>query len=107
MNQGRAFERIAIVNRGEPAMRLINAVREWNAEGRARLRVIAAYSAADPRDIHPRGRRGGADRPCRGRRRVQRQPLPGLRRAQAESRRPELWRRTLALLGEQRGGNRG
>ena len=23
--------RVAIVNRGEPAMRLINAVREWNA----------------------------------------------------------------------------
>ena len=26
------FSRIAIVNRGEPAMRLINAVREWNAQ---------------------------------------------------------------------------
>jgi hypothetical protein len=26
-----AFQRLAIVNRGEPAMRLINAVREWNA----------------------------------------------------------------------------
>ncbi len=32
-NQG-AFRRVAVVNRGEPAMRLINAVREWNAEGR-------------------------------------------------------------------------
>src|SRR5271156_1993192 len=42
-----AFERIAIVNRGEPAMRLINAVREWNAEGRPALRVIAVYTAAD------------------------------------------------------------
>ena len=44
---GFAFERIAIVNRGEPAMRLINAVREWNAEGRPALRVIAVYTAAD------------------------------------------------------------
>ncbi len=42
-----AFERIAIVNRGEPAMRLINAVREWNAEGRPALRIIALYTAAD------------------------------------------------------------
>ena len=42
-----AFQRVAIVNRGEPAMRLINAVREWNAEGRPSLRVIAVYTAAD------------------------------------------------------------
>ena len=42
-----AFHRVAIVNRGEPAMRLINAVREWNAEGRPALRVIAVYTAAD------------------------------------------------------------
>src|SRR5580693_7844604 len=49
MSQGPAFAfgRIAIVNRGEPAMRLINAVREWNAEGRPALRVIAVYTAAD------------------------------------------------------------
>src|SRR5438132_6059290 len=44
-----AFSRIAVVNRGEPAMRLINAVREWNAEGRPALRVIAMYTAADRR----------------------------------------------------------
>ena len=44
-----AFQRVAIVNRGEPAMRLINAVREWNAEGRPALRVIAVYTAADQR----------------------------------------------------------
>jgi len=28
-------------------MRLINAVREWNAEGRPALRVIAVYTVAD------------------------------------------------------------
>jgi len=42
-----SFQRLAIVNRGEPAMRLINAVREWNAEGRRPLRIIAVYTAAD------------------------------------------------------------
>jgi biotin carboxylase len=41
-----AFHRVTVVNRGEPAMRLINAVREWNAEGRPTLRVIAVYTAA-------------------------------------------------------------
>src|SRR6201996_7068979 len=44
-----AFGRIAVVNRGEPAMRLINAVREWNAEGRPALRVIAVHTAVDRR----------------------------------------------------------
>jgi acetyl/propionyl-CoA carboxylase alpha subunit len=44
-----AFRRVAVVNRGESAMRLINAVREWNAEGRPALRVIAVYTAADGR----------------------------------------------------------
>ena len=42
-----SFQRLAIVNRGEPAIRLINAVREWNSEGRPALRVIAVYTAAD------------------------------------------------------------
>jgi acetyl/propionyl-CoA carboxylase alpha subunit len=42
-----SFGRIAIVNRGEPAMRLIHAVREWNAEGRAPLRTIALFTAVD------------------------------------------------------------
>ncbi|GEL18737.1 ATP-binding protein [Pseudonocardia asaccharolytica] len=52
------FRRLVIVNRGEPAMRLINAVREWNAEirspgssvgaaGRPPLRTIAVYTAVD------------------------------------------------------------
>ncbi len=46
MNQ--AFQRIAIVNRGEPAMRLIHAAREWNAQHPdAPLRTIALYTAVD------------------------------------------------------------
>ena len=50
------FSRIAIVNRGEPAMRLINAVREWNAEQPAdrRLRTIAFYTAVDRRAMYVR-----------------------------------------------------
>src|SRR5260221_2796639 len=46
---GAAFSRVAVVSRGEPAMRLNNAVREWNGEGRQPLRVIALYAAADRR----------------------------------------------------------
>jgi acetyl/propionyl-CoA carboxylase alpha subunit/acetyl-CoA carboxylase carboxyltransferase component len=49
-----AFRRVAIINRGEPAIRLINAVREWNAEGRRALRVIALYTAADQRAMFVR-----------------------------------------------------
>src|SRR3954453_11331952 len=50
----RPFGRLAIVNRGEPAMRLINAVREWNAEGRPPLRTIALYTAVDRRAMFVR-----------------------------------------------------
>jgi acetyl/propionyl-CoA carboxylase alpha subunit/acetyl-CoA carboxylase carboxyltransferase component len=40
----RAFERLAIVNRGEPAMRVIHAVRELNAERADPIRLIALYT---------------------------------------------------------------
>ncbi|HEY8454827.1 MAG TPA: carboxyl transferase domain-containing protein [Actinopolymorphaceae bacterium] len=38
------FKRIAIVNRGEAAMRLINAVREINAEGGEPIETVALYT---------------------------------------------------------------
>ncbi|MFP5369631.1 MAG: biotin carboxylase N-terminal domain-containing protein, partial [Actinomycetes bacterium] len=38
------FERIAVVNRGEPAMRLIRAARELNAELGSGIRVIALHT---------------------------------------------------------------
>ncbi len=38
------FSRIAIVNRGEAAMRLIHAVRDLNAEGHAPIRTIALHT---------------------------------------------------------------
>jgi acetyl/propionyl-CoA carboxylase alpha subunit len=41
------FRRIAIVNRGEAAMRLINAVRELNAEQGTEIETVALYTDAE------------------------------------------------------------
>ena len=41
------FSRVAIVNRGEPAMRFIVAAREWNAEHEGSLTTIALYTDPD------------------------------------------------------------
>ena len=41
------FSRIAIVNRGEAAMRLIHAVRDLNAEGGERIETVALYTEAE------------------------------------------------------------
>ena len=41
------FNRVAIVNRGEAAMRLIHAVGELNAEGGPRTETVALYTDAD------------------------------------------------------------
>jgi acetyl/propionyl-CoA carboxylase alpha subunit len=43
----RQFKRIAIVNRGEPAMRLIHAVRELNRELGLGLETVAFYTEVD------------------------------------------------------------
>ena len=40
----RPFSRLAIVNRGEPAMRVIHAVRELNAQRSEPIRIIALYT---------------------------------------------------------------
>jgi acetyl/propionyl-CoA carboxylase alpha subunit/acetyl-CoA carboxylase carboxyltransferase component len=50
----RAFERIAIVNRGEPAMRLIRAVREIRAAGGPAYRTVALYTDPDERALFVR-----------------------------------------------------
>ena len=49
MTQGitRDFKRIAIINRGEPAMRLLRAVRDWNAIHEPRIKTIALYTEPD------------------------------------------------------------
>ncbi len=48
------FERVAIVNRGEAAMRFINAVREFNQERGTRIRTIALYTDPDRRSMFVR-----------------------------------------------------
>jgi acetyl/propionyl-CoA carboxylase alpha subunit/acetyl-CoA carboxylase carboxyltransferase component len=45
MNQ--EFQRVAIVNRGEAAMRFIHAVREFNQENGAQVRTIALFTEPD------------------------------------------------------------
>src|SRR4051794_4908109 len=50
----REFHRIAIVNRGEPAMRLIHAVRELGREQRRELRTIALHTGAERRAMFVR-----------------------------------------------------
>jgi acetyl/propionyl-CoA carboxylase alpha subunit/acetyl-CoA carboxylase carboxyltransferase component len=41
------FERIAIVNRGEPAIRFIRAVRQFNRENKTQLRTIVLHTEPD------------------------------------------------------------
>ena len=48
------FTRVAIVNRGEPAMRLIRAVRELNELRRYGIRVIALHTEAERRALFVR-----------------------------------------------------
>jgi acetyl/propionyl-CoA carboxylase alpha subunit len=44
---GKEFERIAIINRGEPAIRFIRAVRQFNREHQTRLQTIVLYTVPD------------------------------------------------------------
>ena len=41
------FERVAIINRGEPAIRFIRAARQFNGEYNTRLRTIVLYTTPD------------------------------------------------------------
>jgi acetyl/propionyl-CoA carboxylase alpha subunit/acetyl-CoA carboxylase carboxyltransferase component len=43
------FQRVAIVNRGEPAMRAIHAIREFNLERRSAISTIALFTTPDRR----------------------------------------------------------
>ena len=51
---GDKFQRIAIVNRGEPAVRLIRAVKDMNAELEQPLTTIALYTEPDSRALFVR-----------------------------------------------------
>ena len=65
----RAFSRLAIVNRGEPAMRVIHAVRELNEQRAEAIRLIALYTESRARrHVRPSRRRGGLPGPEPGRR---------------------------------------
>ena len=48
------FTRLAVVNRGEPAVRLIRAVRELNEEARYDIKVIALHTQAEQRALFVR-----------------------------------------------------
>ena len=54
MQPTKHFRRIAIVNRGEPAIRLINAVREYNIEHGLDIRTIALFTEPDRRAMFVR-----------------------------------------------------
>ena len=85
------FQRVAIVNRGEPAMRVIHAIREFNLErghGDPDDRPLHGTRPAGP--LRSGGRRGVRPRPGHVRgsgRRPAEAPLPGLRAARAGPRR--------------------
>ncbi len=79
------FQRIAIVNRGEPAMRLMHAIREFNLERGTGITAIALFTEPDRRarfvreaDESYQPRAGHFRRRCR---RAAEAHLPGLRAA--------------------------
>ena len=92
------FHRVAIVNRGEPAMRFIHAIREFNLEHRTRHpRHRAVHGAGPPGAVRPGGRRGRRPRAghLRGRRRraaaAHVPGLPRLEQALAEAQADAVW----------------
>lgn len=94
----RDFERVAIVNRGEPAMRLIHAARELNRERGMGLTTIALYTEPDRRALFvreadvavPIGPATYVD-PGDGRRRVSYLSYERLARALTEARAEAVW----------------
>ena len=50
----RDFKRVAIVNRGEPAMRFIHAVKEYNQEKHCDIQTIAFYTEPDRNSLFVR-----------------------------------------------------
>ena len=48
------FERVAVVNRGEPAVRFLRAAREWNREHGPTLRTIALHTPSERRAMFVR-----------------------------------------------------
>ncbi len=92
------FRRIAIVNRGEAAMRLVRAVRELQREGESELRTIALYTEPDRRSLFVReadealclGEASFVD-PADGRRKNRYLDYASLEQALVESRAEAAW----------------
>jgi hypothetical protein len=67
-----AIHRLAIIDRGEPAMRCVSAVAELNRDFRERITTIALYTQPDAASwFRPGGQRGHAAQPADLRRRWQ------------------------------------
>ncbi|MGF1510303.1 MAG: carboxyl transferase domain-containing protein [Myxococcota bacterium] len=93
-----SFRRIAIVNRGEPAMRLLHAVRELNQQHGWHLQTIALYTDPDRqalfvREADERYHLGGATfvDPKDGQRKVSYLDYERLKRALIETRADAVW----------------
>jgi acetyl/propionyl-CoA carboxylase alpha subunit/acetyl-CoA carboxylase carboxyltransferase component len=92
------FRRIAIVNRGEAAVRLIRAVRELNAESDAGLSTIALYTSPDRGAVFVREADESVDLgeatfvdDADGRRKVRYLDYPALEQALVASRAEAAW----------------
>ena len=60
------IQRIAVVNRGEPAVRFIRALREYNVERGTSIRSVALFTHADEGALCPNGGRCSAFGSCDG-----------------------------------------
>ena len=80
--------RLAIVNRGEPAMRLIHAVRELNEQREEPIRVIALYTAAERQAMFVRHADEGTASACDLAPTAPRSATSTTRRSSARSSRP-------------------
>ncbi len=93
-----SFQRVAIVNRGEPAMRFVRAAREWNQERGDSLRTIALFSEPDRRALFVREADEAFDLGSAtfvdekdGQRKVRYLDYAGLERALRETRAEAVW----------------
>ncbi len=92
------IQRLVIVNRGEPAMRLIHAVREFNAENAQSIKTIALYTDPDAQAMFVReadeayhlGEATFVD-PADGERKSRYLDYEGLERAIVETRADAAW----------------
>ncbi|MFB3852796.1 MAG: carboxyl transferase domain-containing protein [Vicinamibacterales bacterium] len=92
------FRRIAIINRGEPAVRFIHAVREYNLQHSAGLVTIAFYTEPDRKALYAREADEAVDLgsatyvdPLDGQRRASHLDLPRVQQALASAGAEAAW----------------